>query len=81
MAMRFVSMMSIVLWAHILQLVHRAALGTSLDRPFSLCSEPDDDVGVYWAASAANVLFGAEAFDDDRIFNGAYTYNERFILC
>ena len=58
---------------NILELVHRSALRAALDGSVAGAGQPDGDVRVGGAASAAEVLFVTVAFDYDWVVEGAYT--------
>ena len=67
-----VVVVTVILWAHVLHLVHTSALGATLDGSVAGGCEPDDDVGVCWVAGAADVLLVAEGLDDDWVFESAF---------
>ena len=67
MAVRVVGLMR----TDVLHLVAGTAFRAALERPVAGDGEPDDVVGVGWAAGAAEVLFVAEGVDYDGIFERA----------
>ena len=55
--------------ADVLEPVNRAAFGAALDGPVATDGAPEGGVTVRWRAGAADVLFVAEAFDDDWVLH------------
>lgn len=57
--------------ANVLEFVDGAAFWAALNGSVAGGSEPDDNVGVRWAAGAADVLLVAEGLDYDRVLHCA----------
>jgi len=65
------SMMFLFRGPHILKLIHRAALGATLDGSVAGSYEPEDYVRICRAPGATDVLLVAEACDYYWFFEGA----------
>lgn len=65
---------------HVLHLQHVTALGAAFVRTVSADDEPDLAVGVGGDASASDVLFVAEGFDDYGVFHRSYKFNVSMLV-